>query len=692
MSKKDYLEKIHSKYIFIEEDISKFREMFFVAGEDIEEEIYKYIANKIINDGLIDFFKKVASTKNIDDAFTICNEVLNKYNIDVSEDDLEVLYSDKKYQDFYNKLIKRKKIKDIDNINIKNELLRKVIEAKVLLSQDIKIEDIKKEDYENLSDDILRDYLISIKDFSVLTREEEKELYERYINGDEEAKTELINHNLKLVVSIAKKMKPPNLNMEMIDYIQEGNIGLLKAVDKFNPSKGYKFSTYAYWWIRQALGRSVDNSDSIIRIPVNMQEKLRKYHRNKREFVEKYYREPTDEEMIEILKISEKTYSKIKEVLNLLNVDSIDRNIENDGKKDRESKLGDFLVDKTAETLEEKVERGILHDQEEKIMDEVLTQRESYVIRHRMGFGTEKATLEEIGNRLGVTRERVRQIEANSIKKLAAYGEEIKKEEIIKDIINGKENEEMAKKSIYELVGVEYEKLNEIINTELTEEEKELIEKRNKEKLSKEENQKFFLIVSKLRNKTKPRISSKNEKTIYDSVNADRKIIDKIIDRELTEEERIIVRKKGFAKLTKEETRKYHPTVAKIRRKIEKLESKLEEKKIEEPIKEEKLVKVETNDTLIDSYKQLLNLALKDPRVIQELDIMDISITCVRYGIGKSKEPRDIETISKFYKISKEEVESISTNVLEKLYNIIVGDIKENNEKFFIKKNDENNQ
>lgn len=706
-NKNEIINKLFPKFRFIEKDISKFTEIAFINGEEnlpaATKNIYIYIASIINRDGLIKIFEDAIKEIPVEEAFDIFDKVLDTVDVNLKDEDIETLSNSKKCQKYYKEAMKQVDY-NTGEINIVNELLQRVIEARILFSTDIEIEDIKEEDYIHLSDDILKDYLKYIGKFEVLDREEEKALFIRYKQGDEEAYEEIINHNLKLVVAIAKVLKPENLNMGFMDYIQEGNMGLMKAVEKFDPYRGNKFSTYAYWWIKQALKRSVDDNDAMIRIPVHMNEKVRKYNMARRRLNDRYNREPTDDELIRELKWPQRDLDSVKKVL-AIDIDSLDRPVNADI-GDSDSTLIEFIPDKTIEPVEEKIEREILHDQEEKILDKVLTKREAHIIKHRIGFDNgEPETLEAIGKQVGVTRERVRQLEFKAYKKLEVYGKRVKEAEKIKNIINGKETDDMRLLTIYDIVHGNVNEVNRIIKEELTPEERNLINKREKKKLTAEENKQFFVIVNKIKSKLSNGQTKDKDKrlkvSIYEMIDANRKDIDKIIENELTKEEIRIIQTReerinGILneKLDGNELKKFYRIVAKIKRKLKsKNKPRTYTKKTPVEIKPLPPTKPKTiNSIFASNYRQLLSIIIKDSRVLQEIDIIDISIACVRYGIGECKQARDVEAIAKLYNITPEEVDSKATKVLEKLYNILLEDVKsktDESNKLLIKKKEE---
>ncbi|WP_027701872.1 sigma-70 family RNA polymerase sigma factor [Metaclostridioides mangenotii] len=265
--------------------------------------------------------------------------------------------------------------------------------------------------YDSVSN-AMRMYLNDIEGYEMLTAKEEVELAKQIVNSSSTAKEEFINSNYRLVVSIAKKYKRES--MDMLDLIQAGNIGLIKAVDKYDYKKGFKFSTYATWWIRQSITRYIDDCEYIIRLPVHLQQKISMLKRKKQEFVNIYLRDPSVEELADYCDLD---VDKITEVLNNnKNIISLDSPI----KDDEDGSLVEFIPsdDTLNDIVIDEVEK---HNLQEKI-DEVLsflTDQEEEVLRSRFGLGeSEPKTLEEIGKMFGVTRERIRQIEAKALRKL----------------------------------------------------------------------------------------------------------------------------------------------------------------------------------------------------------------------------------------------------------------------------------
>lgn len=259
-------------------------------------------------------------------------------------------------------------------------------------------------------DDSVRVYLREIGKIRLLTMQEEVTLAKRIEHGDQDAQRKLIEANLRLVVSVAKKYTKRGLLF--LDLIQEGNQGLIRAVEKFKYRKGYKFSTYAIWWIRQAITRAIADQARTIRIPVHMVETINKLRKASRKLVQKLGRDPSVEELAEEVALP---IDKVKNIMKTA-MDPISLETPINGEED--SHLGDFIEDKTALPPAETAFNLILKEQINKVLA-TLTERESRVIKYRFGLedGWQR-TLEEVGQKFGVTRERIRQIEAKALRKL----------------------------------------------------------------------------------------------------------------------------------------------------------------------------------------------------------------------------------------------------------------------------------
>ncbi|MBQ2643408.1 RNA polymerase sigma factor RpoD [Candidatus Saccharibacteria bacterium] len=272
---------------------------------------------------------------------------------------------------------------------------------------------ITAENVDAFADDSVRLYLREIGKIPLLTPEEEAELAQRIVKGDKKAKDKMVESNMRLVVSIAKRYGGRGL--DFLDLIQEGNTGLLRAVEKFDPDKGFKFSTYATWWVRQAITRAIADQARTIRIPVHMVETINKVLRTTRKLTSELNREPTNEEIAKALDMEP---DKIDYVMRIKqDIASLDASVGREG-DDEDSVLGDFVEDEERASPEDSAANQILKEQLSEIIA-TLTDREQKIIRLRFGIGGGRPhTLEEVGNEFDVTRERIRQIEAKALSKL----------------------------------------------------------------------------------------------------------------------------------------------------------------------------------------------------------------------------------------------------------------------------------
>lgn len=283
---------------------------------------------------------------------------------------------------------------------------------KVISSEDEKINDqmLQKIMNEVNIDDSVKMYLKDIGKVPLLSAAEEQELAKKMIEGDAEAKKQLINANLRLVVSIAKRYV--GRGMQFLDLIQEGNLGLMKAVDKFDYTKGFKFSTYATWWIRQAITRSLADQARTIRIPVHMVETINKLTKTSRTLLQKLGREPTQSEIAEAMGISESRVVEIQKIAQ----DPV--SLEAPIGEEEDSHLGDFIEDKNTASQIDIAEGKMLKEQVKEILS-TLAPREAMVLMLRYGLKDNRPrTLEEVGRVFNVTRERIRQIEAKALRRL----------------------------------------------------------------------------------------------------------------------------------------------------------------------------------------------------------------------------------------------------------------------------------
>lgn len=272
---------------------------------------------------------------------------------------------------------------------------------------------ITAENVDSFADDSVRLYLREIGKIPLLTTEEEAELAQRIVKGDKKAKDKMVESNMRLVVSIAKRYGGRGL--DFLDLIQEGNTGLLRAVEKFDPEKGFKFSTYATWWVRQAITRAIADQARTIRIPVHMVETINKVLRTTRKLTAELNREPTNEEIAKALDMEPEKIDYVMKIKQ--DIASLDASVGRDG-DDEDSVLGDFVEDEERDSPEDSAANQILKEQLSEIIA-TLTDREQKIIRLRFGIGGGRPhTLEEVGNEFDVTRERIRQIEAKALAKL----------------------------------------------------------------------------------------------------------------------------------------------------------------------------------------------------------------------------------------------------------------------------------
>ena len=259
-------------------------------------------------------------------------------------------------------------------------------------------------------------YLDSIRNIPLLTQEEERELMKKIEKGDKQARQDMITHNLRLVVSIAKKYQT---QMELLDLIQEGNIGLMKALDKFDYTKEYKFSTYATWWIRQSISRAIADKKRTVRLPVHVVDKLSRIKREIAKYESKYGKTPSRKELAEITGYDQ----ELLDTYYLLNTDTVSLDMPSKPSEMGEEMdpIGEIIEDKTIAGVEDSAINNMLNEEIMAILPKILKPVEVEVIQKRFGFnGETRMTLEEIGQQRGVTRERIRQIEAMAIAKLKA--------------------------------------------------------------------------------------------------------------------------------------------------------------------------------------------------------------------------------------------------------------------------------
>ena len=284
--------------------------------------------------------------------------------------------------------------------------------------EDVDEEDLLNGDYtDDITDDSVRMYLREIGKIPLLSIDEENELAKKAMEGNQRAKDKMAEANMRLVVSIAKRYSGRGL--ELLDLIQEGNTGLLRAVDKFDPSKGFKFSTYATWWIRQAITRAIADQARTIRIPVHMVETINKLMRTQRRLTQELNREPTNKELAKEMDMDVEKIEYIQKIKQ--DITSLDAGVGRDGEEGEESTLGDFIEDEDTASPEESATVQLLKEQVREILS-TLSDRERKILEMRFGLnGAKSHTLEEVGLEFAVTRERIRQIEAKALMKLKKH-------------------------------------------------------------------------------------------------------------------------------------------------------------------------------------------------------------------------------------------------------------------------------
>jgi len=278
---------------------------------------------------------------------------------------------------------------------------------------------------DDVADDSVRLYLREIGKIPLLNAEQELALAQRVVAGDKDAKDQMAEANMRLVVSIAKRYVGRGL--DLLDLIQEGNTGLLRAVEKFDPDKGFKFSTYATWWIRQAITRAIADQARTIRIPVHMVETINKLLRTQRRLTQELNREPTNEEIAKAMEIE---VDKVEHIMKIKqDISSLDASIRDD---EEDSVLSDFIEDEDTVSPEESATGQLLKEQVKDMLG-ALTEREQKILKLRFGLEDGKShTLEEVGQEFSVTRERIRQIEAKALAKLRKHRDAKKLHDYIK--------------------------------------------------------------------------------------------------------------------------------------------------------------------------------------------------------------------------------------------------------------------
>ena len=399
---------------------------FFIEDNDlfdlelIKKLVYEYIKQQL-NAGKFEELLMYFKTKNKINTNELLNflKIIEKSKYSLSFDDLSLMSNiesiDKVLGDIYKKY--ESNPSSIDDNSSMLALIDLYCDQHDIIEEDDSLSLQKKLGDTDLSTDVVYDYFKAISKFLLLSREEEIALAKEVANNNKQAKDKFVCSNLKLVVSIARKYT--GRGVEFIDLIQDGNTGLMKAVDRFDPTKGYKFSTYATWWIRQAVTRSLANKSRLIRVPAHMDVKINAYIRAKNMFMNSLTAPFTNKLFAEFLNVNVEVIDNLDNFIKIYGINMASLN----AKIDDDTEFGEFIADQKNE-IEETYISTSLKSEIEKLIDSKLNSQQADIIRKRFGIGDDNPapmTLEQIGDIYGVTRERIRQIEAKALKKLKIY-------------------------------------------------------------------------------------------------------------------------------------------------------------------------------------------------------------------------------------------------------------------------------
>ena len=421
------IDELYSKFNFSVSDKEKFEDIIFHNAQRFEtyEDIYQNALNNIDSylikqikkeKKLVELMKASSKVMDIDETYIYFDKLTTNKKYKIKKDEITYLADEESFKEYYEEKIKGHK-EEVDNDNyrfLENDLLAKIIEVYSLT-----LVDVSTTDQTPFTNDVVNDYRKTINKIPILTKEEELELAIRASKGDKEAKDALVEHNLKYVFKIAKKYLRMKHDLSLADLIEEGNIGLIKSVDKFDYTKGFRFTTYATWWIRQAINNAISNKGRTIRIPAYKKDEIKKVNDAENMFLQKNYRDPSIEELSEITGLSLEKVQQIKSIDQPMIY--LDKKVNTDEGED--SDLYNFLpssLDSENDVIDEKARLEKIHIIRKCL--NVLDERERTILIYRFGlFNKPKLTLEQIGKILGVSRERVRQLEPKVLDKFEKF-------------------------------------------------------------------------------------------------------------------------------------------------------------------------------------------------------------------------------------------------------------------------------